>query len=477
MPLYAFCALNVDLCILCIYSCSVHFVGEMVMAQNIVIYPEKESKLIEFKEKLSSLSNIIKTCVAFANGAGGEVIIGVKDKTREIVGVSEKDENDFYESIPNKIFDTISPLIVPDFMEKNFGDKNVFIIKIHPGSKKPYYIKKDGLAKGVYIRVGPHNRKLPPEEIELLINTSKGVTYDAQAINETLEIVKNSLFLKEAYGKKLSEGLLAREGVLKKEPNGSLFVSRAAVLMFSDNPEVHIPEAVVICTLFKGESGRNIVHTREITGPIPTLVEEVISATNHWLERNFKLKGAKLTGSLPIPPIALREAIVNALIHRKYSIPGAVKIAIYDNRVEIFSPGQFPGTISPENIGDGSTHLRNPVLAKFARKLRLVEKLGSGIKTIFEECRKMRIKRPDFFEDGDFVKVVFYFEQDKTVRTELTELIMEKFKENDILRIEDILKITDVSRNTVTNSFKKLMEQKLVTRIGRGRGVCYKLSI
>ncbi len=445
------------------------------MSTDRIIFPEKESKLIELKEKLSNWNNIVKTCVAFANGSGGEIIIGVKDKTREIIGISEKEEESFYESIPNKIFDTISPLVIPDIFERNFGTKNVFILRIHAGNKRPYYIKKEGPTNGVYVRVGPHNHKLPLEEIEILINTSRGINYDSETTDAPLETVKKSQSLQEIYNAKLSTKLLEREGILKKELNGKLFVSRAATLMFYENPEKYIPEAVVICTLFKGDVGRNIVQTREISGPIPILANDAVSVITHWIEKDFALKGVKYAGKLPIPQIALREAIVNALVHRKYSIVGAVKIAIYNNRVEVFSPGQFPSTISPENIGDGSTYLRNPLLAKFARKLRLIEKLGSGIRTIFEECKKMKIRRPDFFEDGDFVKVVFYFEKDKTIKNDLSELIKNQFNEHDTLRIEDILKLANVSRNTVTNTFRKLMEQNIVERIGKGRGVFYRL--
>ena len=94
------------------------------MNAEMIIYPKKESKLIEFKEKLTNWNKIIKTCVAFANGAWGDIVIGVQDRTRIIVDISEKEEEEFYESIPNKIFDMISPSVIPDLFEKNFGEKN-----------------------------------------------------------------------------------------------------------------------------------------------------------------------------------------------------------------------------------------------------------------------------------------------------------------------------------------------------------------
>ncbi len=438
-----------------------------------VIYPERESKLLELKEKLFDLNKITKTCVAFANGPGGEIVIGVKDGTREIVGIPATEVEQFYESIPNKIFDSIIPTIIPDIFEKNFGKNNVFIIRIHSGAKRPYYIKKEGPLNGVYIRVGPHTRKLPPEEIEILLNETKGMSFDSEALDVPVNVVNESPELQEIYPQKMTQQFLVREGILSINSQGKPLVTRAALLMFAKKPEEFITEAIVICSLFKGTEGRNIIQTREINGPVPILINDSISLINSWIEKDFRLKSARLKGKFPVPTIALREAIINALIHRKYSIPGAIKIAVYEDRIEIFSPGQFPSTITPENLGDGSTYLRNPLLAKFARKLHLIEKLGSGIKTIFEECKKADLRRPEFFEDGDFVKVIFYFEKDTTRKRDLIELIKVELKEHDTLRVEDILKLVKVSRNTVTNALRHLMEEKVVKRVGKGRGVFY----
>ncbi len=92
----------------------------------------------------------------------------------------------------------------------------------------------------------------------------------------------------------------------------------------------------------------------------------------------------------------MREAVMNALIHRKYTIPGATKIALYADRLEIFSPGGFPGLVSVSNLGDGTTYLRNHVVANIARKMKLVEKIGSGIRLIFDSCRDAGLKRPRY---------------------------------------------------------------------------------
>ena len=97
------------------------------------------------------------------------------------------------------------------------------------------------------------------------------------------------------------------------------------------------------------------------------------------------------------------------LLHRKYWVLGAVKIALYDNRLEIFNPGNFPGLVDTNNLGDGTTYLRNPNLVRIARRFGIIEKLGTGIKLILESCKKADLKAPEFIEGADSVKIVFHF--------------------------------------------------------------------
>lgn len=130
----------------------------------------------------------------------------------------------------------------------------------------------------------------------------------------------------------------------------------------------------------------------ELFGPVPTLSESCMNLITQWLEQNLALNKSRLRGYIPIPEEALREAILNALIHRKYTIPGATKIALFEDRLEIFNPGGFPGLVSLENLGDGTTFLRNRVVARIARKMRLMEKIGSGIRLIFEAVKQKESK-------------------------------------------------------------------------------------
>lgn len=442
-----------------------------------ITYPEHESKTLEFKSEIPKWQNLIKTCVAFANTSGGKIIIGVEDKTRKIIGITEATQDRMYEEFRNSLYDSTSPNIYAQLYEKNIADNIVFIIEIAPGLKKPYFIKSEGIRNGVYIRVGSSTRRANQDTIEELKRESTRITYDEEIISRENVILSKKL-LEELYKKHFKTRQLEADKVVVPSAINPEKVQPtvAGVLFFTEEPQNYVPEAVVICTLFRGIEGRHIIQTLELTGPIPYLAEQAVGLTSGWLEREFELKGIKLQGNLPIPQDALREAILNALIHRKYSIPGAVKISIYDDRCEIFSPGGFPGLVDINNLGDGTTYLRNPIIARLARKTKLVEKLGSGIRMIFNSCRKMGIRKPEYFENGDFVKIVFYFAPSKNMTAEDDTVLLQYITQNRMITVPDAMQILEVSRNTATRRLNQLVKLKKIVRIGKGPAVRFELA-
>lgn len=105
-----------------------------------IIYPERESKHLEFKSTVPKLRSLVKTCIAFANGSGGRIIIGVDDKTREIIGVTDGERDQLYDEFPNSLFDSTSPNLFAQIYERNFNDRSILIIEVSPGLKKPYFL-------------------------------------------------------------------------------------------------------------------------------------------------------------------------------------------------------------------------------------------------------------------------------------------------------------------------------------------------
>jgi len=129
---------------------------------------QPESRRLEFKESFPKGEQVARTAVAFANGAGGKIVLGVKDSPRGIIGIAEDKLFALEERINSTIFDQCTPAIVPEIYLQSAAEKTLLVVEIFPGSNKPYYIKRRGKHKGTYIRVGSTNRKASQETIEAL---------------------------------------------------------------------------------------------------------------------------------------------------------------------------------------------------------------------------------------------------------------------------------------------------------------------
>lgn len=180
-----------------------------------IIFPERESKLLEFKSRVTDFAALIKTSIAFANAAGGRIVIGVDDKTREIIGITENERIRIHDNFPNSLYDSASPNLVPQIYEQNFGEKTVAVIDIPASPRKPYFLKSVGVANGTYIRVGSSTRKANQEYIEDLVREAQRVTYDEEIVHQPIDILSSEL-LKNFYGKAvfLNKSCLFRQTLL-----------------------------------------------------------------------------------------------------------------------------------------------------------------------------------------------------------------------------------------------------------------------
>lgn len=436
-----------------------------------MLYPEQESRHLEFKSAVPAFSQLIKTCIAFANGVGGKIIIGVEDKTREIVGVNDSIRRSIYEEFPNSLFDSTAPNLIAEIYEKNYGAHNIIIIEIPNILKKPAYVKSEGIPKGVYLRAGSSTRRASEDHIEELERDNRRFTYDEEIIHADIDILHPEL-IKKAYPMYTNTKLLTEKILGQKiaDPNKYL-PTIAATLWFCESPDVYVNSAHIRCTRFDGVDGRNIIQTNEVAGSLSEQIENSFALIKSWLLKDFALKDTKLEGKMIVPAEALREVILNALMHRKYSIPGAIKIALYDDRLEIFSPGNFPGLVDINNLGDGTTYLRNPIIAKIARRLRYIEQLGTGINLIIHSCKKHGLKSPEFIEGADSVKVIFNFIPDIGDNDE--DNLIALFSMRDSVTINEIVETFKISRNTATRRLNKLVDAGVLKRVGKGPSVRY----
>jgi predicted HTH transcriptional regulator len=438
-------------------------------------YPEIESKQLEFKETVpESYRQLIRECVAFANTTGGSLVIGVRDKDQEVIGVPLLAVEKFIEDFPNSIHQAVHPTIMPQISTLNIEGRYLIKVAIPAGMSKPYVIQSEGNPGGIYIRSGTSTLKAKREHIEELKQMSGHIAYDAESVNCPTSALLPKL-LTRIYGRHHTEKTLIADRVLVQTTDGSLKPTRAAVLMFAAAPQDYVAEAIVLVSHFRGTLGRDIIRTTELDGPIPELLDKTLSLTANWTETNFRLSGAKLRGVPLVPQIALREIIANALIHRKYAVAGAVKIAIYEDRLEIFSPGDLPAGIRIDDLGHGVTDLRNPLIAKYARKFKLMEKLGSGISVANQACKENSLRPPEFVEGANFFKATFHFEKSYSNTVSPDTLALQIAKDSGLVTKNDLV-VRGIADRTASKTLSDLVERGDLQRIGRGPSTKYLLA-
>jgi ATP-dependent DNA helicase RecG len=351
---------------------------------------QPESRRLEFKAAFPKGVQVAQTAVAFANGAGGKIVLGVKDSPKEVIGIPDEQLFKTEEQVTSCIFELCAPSIVPEIYIQSVEGKSLLVVEIYPGAQKPYGIKKSGRPNEVYIRIGASNRKASPEIIEALERQRRKVSFDALAVYgcpvEDVDLSHFKKAFKVQTGRTIGKAQLSNMGLFQKE-QGRQCPTNAALLL-SDAParKQFFPYAKIECARFKGTDRRVFLDQLTIEGPIQDTVEPCMT----FIKKNIAL-GATI-GEIyredrwEYPLEAIREALINAVIHRDYAILGSdIKVAIYDDMLEITSPGPLPDTLSVEELGTGRSEIRNRVLAPIFKELKLIEAWGSGIRKMHAE--------------------------------------------------------------------------------------------
>lgn len=353
---------------------------------------EPESRRLEFKERFPKSDQLSRTAIAFANGAGGKIVLGVKDSPRQIIGIDEGKLFELEERINNSVFDQCLPAIVPEVYLQSVSGKTLLVVEIFPGSNKPFYLKSKGKRNGTYIRIGSTNRKASLEMIEELERQKRKISFDSLPI---YEISENDIDLnrfekefKKKSGKRIKGSVLKNLGLLHTERKKNY--PRNAALLLSDyqTRKQYLPYAKIECARFKGVERKVFLDQVTIDEPIFASIEPCMA----FIKKNIAL--GSTIGEIyredrwEYPLEAVREALINAVIHRDYSILGSdIKVAIYDDMLEITSPGPLPDLLSFEELGTGRSEIRNRVLAPIFKDMKLIEAWGSGIQKIKTELK------------------------------------------------------------------------------------------
>jgi len=366
----------------------------MSSTDNSSLVQQPESRRLEFKEKFPQGNQIAKTAIAFANGAGGKIILGVCNNPQKIIGISDSDVFQLEERITSHIYSECSPVIAFECYIQSIKGKNLLVVEIFPGSNKPYFLTKEGKATGAYIRIGSSTRKASPAMLDELERQSRRISFDTLPAYDVRLEENDFLSFKIDYLKATNRAPVKefrRKLGLTCTEAGRTYHVNAAVLL-SDSPELKrlFPYAKIECARFKGTDMSTFIDQATISGPIHCSVEPCIAFIKKNIALGSRIGEVYRQDSWEYPLSAIREAIINAIIHRDYSITGSdIKVAIFDDMLEITSPGPLPDTLSPEELGSGRSEIRNRTLAPIFKDLKLIEGWGTGIK-------KMRTSLDDY---------------------------------------------------------------------------------
>lgn len=369
---------------------------------------QNEGKTLEFKQSAKSPLNIIKTVIAFANTAGGTVVIGVEDKTKAILGVDRILEEE--ERLSSIIADTIEPLLIPDIDVITHEDKELLIINV-PYLPGPYYHKKGGIEKGTFIRLGSTNRLADPESIASLQRAANQTSFDAMPcigatpdaldhkhIKETLKSSLKNINIKHYE----SLGFVAQRRKKKYATYGGL-------LLYGIDRFRWLPSSEVQCVCFSGVERKDIIDQKFIKVNIIDTVEEVIAFVQRHTSVAAKIGAIKRIDIPQFPEEAVRESVINAIMHADYSMQGtSIQVSVYSDRVEIRNPGSLTFGQTMTAALSGISKLRNPVIARVFRELNLIEKLGTGLTRIMNTYEDTSAKLPMFEEIDHYFKVTLF---------------------------------------------------------------------
>lgn len=444
-------------------------------------YPGEESSRLEFKEVLPKSDQVINTMIAFCNMHGGKLIVGVDDAGR-VKGLPEKEVQATMEWLNEAIYAASAPPIIPQVYQQYLGGVCLLVVEVSAGMQKPYYKKSLGLEKGTYIRLGRSTVKADMAMIEELKLQSRGKSFDQTPVYHTnvddLDQDKIKQFFKERRnGAKatISEVSLLSYDILV-EQHSHLYPTVAGLLLFGSNPQKYLTECYVLCSHFSGVKGREAIASQVCKG---TLFEQFEAAYDFIINRLYKaysIKGKQRKETLEVPPIAIREVLMNALLHRNYQLLSPVKIAIYDNRIEFFSPGVFAGPMDITQLNFGITYTRNVAIAKILWECRYVEKMGSGFITLFDSTEAAGLEKPEVSEGSNFIKVIIY----RGVKAEQTgrdkERVLALFKQLDEIARSEVVEQLKISRTTAGRLLDALVLSGELLRLGAGRSTRYRKS-
>lgn len=431
----------------------------------------RESDTVEFKSEF--INDLNKEIIAFANTKGGDIYIGINDDGT-VCGVENIEETEL--KCTGHIRDTVKPDVsmFVKYEQLKLSEKDVLKITVNKGAMSPYYIAGKGIRpEGVYVRMGTACVPATETAIVSMIKDTSGEAFEEmRSLNQNLTFIQAEAEFENAglsFGEaqKRSLGLIGKDGCYTN-----------LALLLSDQCEHKIKFAV-----FSGKQKEIFKDRHEFSGSLFRQVEDLVKAIddNNRLS-SPRIEGLRRTDVREYPEAAVREAVLNAVIHREYALGGYTLASVFDDRIEIISLGGLVRGVEMNDIMMGVSYLRNTRLAEVFYRLHWIEAYGTGIAKIKKEYDSSK-KKPTFEASSNAFKVVLpKLENENNSQTEKyeniqkeDEAVLKLIRENQFIVRKDVEALLGVSPATATRILSKMVNEEKISRTGTGKTVNYTL--
>ena len=428
-----------------------------------------ETENTEFKSQFTE--DIYKEVIAFANTGGGIVYVGI-DNNGSAVGLADVDRE--YTRITNGIRDAIMPDVTM-FVRFTIQENKVVRITVSEGSNKPYYLKGKGLKPGgVYVRQGTSSVPASPDQIRRMIKESDGDTFEEMRSMEqdlSFEAAANTF---RRYGVPFGREKYRALGITQK--NDELFTNLA--LLISDQC-AHTTKVAV----FGDDSNTTFKDHKEFGGSVFTQLEDTFNYLMLCNRTEATCRGLERIEKRDYPEEALREALLNALVHRDYSFSGSIIINVNDERMEFISIGGLLPGLSTDDIRIGISQPRNRNLAEMFHRLRLIESYGTGIRRIYKPYENCPVQ-PVIQATPNAFKMVLpnmnavsaaASKQALPVTAQMRK-VLDHISEHGRITDEEVQTLLGIRKTRAFDLIKQMRNMGLINVVGRGTGKSYVMS-
>lgn len=463
-----------------------------------------ETSTVQFKRTFKVAEDAANEMIAFANSQGGLLIIGIDDKTGDIIGLPYEERQRLGSLIAAAATDSVTPSLFPVVDVVDVDGKWLMTVEVTKGIEKPYKNQKGE----IYIKRGPDKKRVTDNlELLKLFYDSSAYQPDRAGIDGTsikdIDMIRLGEFFKKYYNTTISELNMPLERALHNldiiDDKGRL--TMAGLMFFGETPRYKCQWFMIKAVWFYGDSigETDYRDSRDFVGTIPAMYDKAMDFLDSVLHHVQGGQNFNSVGILEIPEVALREILQNALIHRSWLNPAPIRLLVFADRVEIISPGALPNNLTVDDIKLGNAYQRNQLAATLCAKTMDYRGLGSGIVRALKADADIEFHNE---ESGDQFRVILwrkrryeyadrvqeppagYYRQSELPATDFDEYpitkttgerILEWLRRDGRLSIAALAARLEKSTSCIAKNLKILKDEGLLERVGPDKGGWWKV--